>query len=410
MEAPKVNATLDHMLSLTIFVAALLIFLAFFSQSVQTAVIYLSHQALATKTSDLLDTMLLNPGLPNNWSKRDTNVVCFGLEDPAFAGYKLSPLSLMRLAPAQSQVYYSQTGLHYSNLSAGFCGYVIMPTTRTLSYSTGSKLLGINGTYGFQLTLTPTITVSAQRISNMPLAFNVDVAGTGFPLANATVTYTLLLVDGDESPYSSYTELRGERTLDAAGSTQVTFSDVDGSSRAYALIVYAHLFGLKGVGYYVNVPWADADSVVPLVNSFSDRNITLVHSDVVGETPQPPPNPLSYNASFVIQTEEYWLRRVPLDDQTGAYGALTRDFDSSSVVVPDNDGILVVTYRGPSPGEEGIVLVPWGLGSLGFPLTFGGNSEGQAWVSTDARQVTVGGVAYQAQLALWSLKGYRGVG
>jgi hypothetical protein len=40
---------------------------------------------------------------------------------------------------------------------------------------------------------------------------------------------------------------------------------------------------------------------------------------------------------------------------------------------------------------------------LAFPLTFGSNPVGQEWVTTDIRQVTIGGIAYQAQLSLWNI-------
>ena len=49
--------------------------------------------------------------------------------------------------------------------------------------------------------------------------------------------------------------------------------------------------------------------------------------------------------------------------------------------------------------------MPWGINSLALPVTFGGNPAGQNWVTTDIRQVTVGGIAYQAKLSLWSSNG-----
>ena len=51
-------------------------------------------------------------------------------------------------------------------------------------------------------------------------------------------------------------------------------------------------------------------------------------------------------------------------------------------------------------------MMPWGISSLGFPVTFGENPSGQEWVATDIRQVLVNKVAYRVQLALWSLGGY----
>jgi hypothetical protein len=44
---------------------------------------------------------------------------------------------------------------------------------------------------------------------------------------------------------------------------------------------------------------------------------------------------------------------------------------------------------------------------LGFPVLFGGDPSLQEWVATDMRQVTVGGIAYQANIAVWSLEGYQ---
>ncbi|MGQ9691264.1 MAG: hypothetical protein ACUVQY_08405, partial [Thermoproteota archaeon] len=68
-------------------------------------------------------------------------------------------------------------------------------------------------------------------------------------------------------------------------------------------------------------------------------------------------------------------------------------------------GILIITYR-KSAQETGVVLMPWGISSMAFPVVFGGDPSSQEWVATDIRQVIVNGVAYQAKLALWSLEGY----
>jgi hypothetical protein len=69
----------------------------------------------------------------------------------------------------------------------------------------------------------------------------------------------------------------------------------------------------------------------------------------------------------------------------------------------------VITYR-KSATEGGVILMPWGLSSLAFPVVFGDSPFGKEWVTTDIRQVTVNGVAYQAKLALWSLGGYKVIG
>ena len=56
-----VSSTIDHMIAITVFLAATLLFIGLFNQTIQTAVIYQRHRATATKASDLLDNMLLSP-------------------------------------------------------------------------------------------------------------------------------------------------------------------------------------------------------------------------------------------------------------------------------------------------------------------------------------------------------------
>jgi hypothetical protein len=391
------------MISLTVFIMAILIFISMFSQNIQTAIVYERHRVLSTKTSDLLDTMMLNPGLPVDWGKKDSIPDCFGLQDPEYPQYKLSTFSLMRLNSAtESQVYYPRTEAYYSNTTAGFGSYLLAPSTEVLNYSTVSKLLGINGTYGFQLTLSPLLNISTSIVSaNTPLILDVKVDGTGYPLAEASLTYSLILVNQD----TSFTKFDATTTTDEKGLAQVTLPQVTQQTQSYAFIVYAHLYGLKGMGYLVHVPEAFTKSVVPMVDSFADRNVLIVHSDSVGELAQSPPySKLSYNASFEILTDEYTLREVSLD-AAGSVGGTSPGY--AFVTVPDNDGILVVTYKD-SSGQVGVVLMPWGLGSMAFPITLGANPIGQEWVTTDIRQVTIGGFAYEAKLALWSLQGVQG--
>jgi hypothetical protein len=398
------------MVSLIIFIAALVLFIGYFSQTIQTAISYQQHNSISTKTSDLLDTILLNPGLPNDWAKRDSVPTGLGLQDPEFSQYKLDPFSAMRLTSGtQSQVYYPSTGAYYSNLTNGAGSCILTPNNKTVNYTTASKLLGINGTYGFQLTLIPTVTVDIQKISTgSPLQFHIDVSGTGLVMANANITYSLILVNQDTNQYPSYTMSTGTTTTQQDGSvTTLSFPGVNGESRSYALVVYCYVYGLKGVGYYVYQPTAFTSTVIPLVSSFQSRTVTLAHSNSVG-SPQYSAYPLLYyNASYMILTEEYTFRRVILDGN--ATGQVQDNSGSTeqyaTLTMPDNAGLLIVAYKDASKTQTGITLAPWGIGAIAYPIKFGGNPAGQGWVTTDLRQVTIGGIAYQAQLSIWSQKG-----
>jgi hypothetical protein len=396
------NAAIDHMLSLVIFMAALMIFIALFSQTIQSGLSYQEHSALSTKTSDLLDTILLNPGLPDNWSQYDNTPAGFGLQNPEFTQYKLSSLAAMRLAPSQTTVYHQENGKYYNNISSGFGGYLLTPNTATLNYSNTARLLGISGTYGFQLTLTPTVNVQIQKTSTSgALGLLVTAAGTGYPLATTPITYNLIVVN-QGSPYPSYSTITGNTVTDVAGNKQLTFPSVNGETQAYAVIVYAYLDGLKGMGYYVHQPTAFTKSVLPLVDSFQQRRILLAHGDSLGQATATA-SQLSYNASFVILTEEYTLRYVNLN-QANSTGTVFYNSGTSqdyAVTVPDNDGLLIVAYKGTGVGEYGLVLMPWGLESTAFPIELGNYPTGHDWITTDLRQVTIGSIAYQAKLSLW---------
>jgi hypothetical protein len=400
------NGAIDHMVSLIIFMAALSIFIGLFSQNMQTGISYERHNALSTKTSDLLDNILLNPGIPSTWGQSDGAVVGFGLQDPAYTQYELSSFSSMRLASTDSPVYYPRTGAYYSNVSTGFGGYLLAPEAKCVNNTAVSKILGINGTYGFQLSLKPTVTISIAETSIAPLKLTVNVDGTGYPFANTPLTYSLLLVNQDANVYPSYTIFSNVTVTDMAGSSQISFPQVTSETQSYALIVYSYLDGLKGVGYYVHESPNFSKTVVPLVDSFKNNSILLVHGDTIGQAPQVPGySQLSYNASFFILADDYTLRQVVLNSGATSGklisgGGIGQDY--TSFTLPSNDGFLFVTYKDVF-GHYGVAMMSWGLGSMAFPLTFGANPVGQEWVTTDLRQVTIDGIAYQAQLSLWTV-------
>jgi hypothetical protein len=411
-----VSSTIDHMVAVTVFLAATLLFIGLFNQTIQTAVIYQRHRALATKASDLLDTMLLNPGIPVNWGRMNGTPTGFGLQDPEFTQYRLNPYSLMRLMSySGTPVYYPRTGTYYSNITMGFGNFLLVSSTESINYSTASKLLGINGTYGFQLSISPIITVSVTKISvGTPLKLAINVAGAGSPLANAPVSYCFLLINKGESQYPSFTTIYDSTYTNEAGSAVLTFSGIDGESYSYAFIAYVGLSGLKGAGYYTHVSEDLQEYVVPLVDSFEDRRVLIAHSWAVNEPPdKTSQSELKYNATFVILADDFTLREVPLDavGRVGhvVYGQGTEKAYGNVTIPTYNPGILVVTYR-KSATQYGAVLMPWGLSAMAFPVTFGGDPSQQEWVATDMRQVTVGGIAYQAKIMLWSLEGYQVIG
>ena len=410
------SATMDHMISLIVFIAAILIFIGLFSQPIQTAIVYESHRALSTKTSDLLDTILLNPGIPANWGQSNCTAQGFGLQDPEFTQYQLSPFSLMRLGSSTgNMVEYDKTSpsIYYNNASLGFGASLLTPNAQALNYSASLALLGINNTYGFQLTLTPDITVSiTENHGSSPLDLSISATGTGFPFAGASINYCLILVTlpQTDAQYPSYTIQHGAVTTDQQGMANVTFPNVTDVNQVYAFIAYAHLDGVVGVGYFTHGSATD-QYVVPIVQDMASQEVTLAHNYDLNNS-GPAGFSLKYNATFVISTEDYTLSELSLGSPS-SQGIVTSGVGNPSPIIPlpaCTTGILIVTYQQEGSTQGGVVMMPWGVSSLAFPVTFGGNPQGQDWVATDIRQVTIGGIAYQAKLSLWNLQGYQGTG
>lgn len=406
-----VSSTIDHMVATVVFLGALLLFVGLFNQTIQTAILYQRHRHLATKCSDLLDNILLNPGYPLDWGKSNCTPTGFGLQDPEFTQYKLSPFSLIRLRSSVGEpVYYSKTDSYYSNITMGY-GFLLVPFSEVVNYSTATKLLGINNTYGFQLTITPIVTVSiGETQPKNPLILSVNVTGMGFPLANANVSYCLLTVreGGGGSPYPSYTLEYGADLTDDKGSVLLSFPSVT-TDVSYVLIVYAHLSGLEGVGYYEHATYENS-YVVPFIADLEERRVLIAHSfDVHGGSD---PAEIAYNATFVLLTEDYTLREMPMENSTGKIGKINYGEGKpyQNITIPTyNPGILIISYR-KSAQETGVVMMPWGISAMAFPVAFGDDPFGKEWVATDIRQVIVNGIAYQAKLALWSLEGYGVIG
>jgi hypothetical protein len=404
------SSSVDHFVAITVFLAATLLFIGLFNQTIQPAIIYQRNRSVATKTSDLLDSILLNPGKPITWGQTNDAPIVFGLQDPEFTQYRISPYSLMRLQSSIGQpVYYPMTGQTYSNITMGFGQSLLVPLNETIDYNTVSRLLGINGTYGFSLTMTPIVTVSISESQANPLTLEIDVAGAGSPLGYATISYCFMLIDGRDAGYPTYSIEYGDTITDNTGKATLIFPKFDGEKQSYVLLAYAHLSGLMGVGYYEHNKYTGS-YVVPFISNFETGEITLAHSGDIYEIDDQAA--IHYNATFVLLSEDLTLREMPLDSKTGKIvGLLNSGMDPSHAytnlkINTHNPGILIVSYS-KSAQESGVVIMPWGISSLAFPVSFGGNQETQEWVATDIRQVLINGVAYQAKLAAWSLEGYQ---
>lgn len=399
---------IDHLVATLAFIGAIFLFIGLFTQNLQTAVLYQQNRHVALKASDLLDLILLSPGYPFNWGETATNLSCFGLQQPGARGYALSSFALMRLMSLSGEPveYPVGSGIWYSNVSWGLSGgYLLTPVSESVDYATASRLLGVNGSYGFQLSITQTLNVLVSNASaeGAPLKLKVNVSGSGAVLGGAALKCHLFWAYGlDPDGYPLFESSIKNGTTDHAGNAVLDFSE-DGvdSSKTYFAIVNARLGGLYGTGHFTHTTTQRWEAIIPFVESFNEGTVLLTHSWDVHTYPNP--RALFYTAAFYAFTEDWDMVPTPIENSTGKvnYGALA--FNRTKL--PDQPGVLIVVCR--TGNTYGMSVMPWGIFTLGVSVLFGDNLAGKVWVATDLRQVTVSQVAYQAKIACWSLQGYQ---
>lgn len=420
------GATIDHLAAVVIFLVAILLFVNLFSQNLQSAILYQRNSQLATVASDLLDSISLSSGNPQYWGTANSTPTLFGLQDPTQEGYVISPFSLMRLNASNTGTSIICNGAWYSNVTmTPSGGYLFVPFNKVVNYTTAARLLGVNGSYGFQLTMTPILNITMSQTNVNPLQIRVTVTGTqgnqwsqqlsgsGLPLANAHLNYYLInSTNGTKYPKLNITSSSAQ--TDVTGSVVLSFPSVNAGNCSYALIVYANLNGLYGVGYFVHPVMAN--KITPVIGSFNDGkgNATILLAQF------PPSNAkLSFNATFLVLGSSV-SSIVPMSIRNGTVslpyvtGLVNATNQYAQIQIPNKNqtGILIVTCNSTKTNST-ISLLPWGIGSLGVTLVYGSaipSSSNKDWVTTDVRQVMIAGVSYQFKIALWSLAGYQAQG
>jgi len=247
------------------------------------------------------------------------------------------------------------------------------------------------------------LNVSISEVPSSYLILKVKVRGPGLAVSGATLNYYMHKVVGNPlSDVPLILAQSGVAETDSAGSALLEFPSMNGAVDAYSFIVYVHLGGLNGVGYYShNTLSGYPPFIVPFIKNFEDGTIIIAHNWDVHDFGPPVPN-VFYNATFLVVTENFNLRSVQIANSTGHlnYGK-GKPYNTTQVPASES-GILFISYRWGN--RFGTVMVPWGIGTLGVSVTFGDAPSGREWVATELRQVIVNGMSYQVKLAVWSLK------
>ena len=400
------GATIDHMVSVTILIAALLIAMMTYSNMFAAAIDYDLNRQVATKAVDIMNTICLSPGNPPDWGSTNKSVLGFGLQDPFVGGFTLSPYSVMRLKTSTDDqlIGYDKTpGIFYNNLSASFGNGVFNSVGNCVNYTEISRLLGVEGEYGFSIDITPTLDVTVVPVDGDHLILRVDVKGSGIPLANADLNCFLFHV-GSASQYPIINAYSGVEQSNGYGYAVIDFPSITHPEDAYTFVVYASFSGLTGIGYYSQDDVGDMpEFLIPLIQDYENGKVIIAHNWDVHYFGHPEPN-VFYNSTFFALTSDFQLQEIKIDNSTGQlnYGEgkpyHTTQLPTSQV------GLLFISYRWNQ--KLGCVILPWGIGALGVPVSFGNDigSAGYSFVATELRQVVIDGIAYQVKVSTWKLK------
>jgi len=397
------GATIDHMISLTILIAALLVAMMTYNGLFASAVDYDRNRQVANKAVDLINTICLSPGSPTNWGATNDSVFGFGLQDPQTGGYALSPYSIMRLRTSNDSQLVEYYSTYYNNISLGYGGYLLIPVADCINYTTATELLGVNRTYGFRVDIVPTLNVDISQFSEDPyLKLKVDVRGPGLSLGGVTLNYYLFQIipgEEDEEPPTILTQ-EGVVQTDPDGSKLIHFPSVDNPDAAYYFIVYARLSGLDGVGYFSQDDLgSDPQYLVPFIQDFDNGTVIIAHNWDVHYFGPPEPA-VMYNATFFALSQDFHLTRVQIENSTGLlnYGSKS---NATTQIQASETGFLFIAYQG--RGHVGSIVMPWGVSTLGVSTSFGGDPTGYDFVATELRQVTIDNISYQVKVSAWKL-------
>jgi len=393
------GSSIDHIVSVTILVAALFVAMMTYNGLFATAIDYSRSRQVANKAVDLINTICLSPGDPSDWGQTNDPLISFGLQDPRTGGYTLSPYAVMRLRSSNNLVYYDGTELYYNNISANFGNNVLLLASDCVNYTEVSEVLGLNESYGFRIDINPTLDIRIEEENRNPLQLKIEVYGLGMPLSGVTLYCNLFHIDNGPTvdPRNVTTQ------TDSLGSAIVSF-DLQDPNPSYSFTVYATLNGLSGVGYYTHNEAGELPYVIPLIQDFDSGEVIIAHNyDITGDN-RVHAAVHCEEVVFFILTQDLRLQHYLVNFDGGLLNYGSKEYFTTHVPVSEV-GLLIVPFK--ANGKLGSVILPWGLGALGVSASFGleMGSEGYDFVATEVRQVKIAGISYQVKVSVWSLDG-----
>jgi hypothetical protein len=403
-----VNEMVDYMGAalgiVIIFVAAVF----FFSATVTNGVAYATQRNYAANAQNLFDYILLSPGSPADWGYTSTKPTSFGLAQQAAPQYTLSQGAVLRITPMQPITIDGKT---YYYLDMGGVA-IIEPQNYYVNYTYAKQLLGINGQYEFQLTLTPAINVSVVKQTNTSsgTVFQVTVIGYGGePIAGAQINAILVYAKQSSKSVNSYnvglqaysntTDTLGQATIDVKITPQST----------YYLLVQASAAGITGEGYYTSNQLGTALANISVYPGSGTVNLT---QHCAGST-SPPCGVDDYNVTLLVVSGggHYSLTQICAciqgeESEPCLNPGKGKGNDHANVTCPGSfyNGFIAVAIAKVGNGgnsQPQLLLVPLSPQLFGVHVVYGYSPQGSVSAVTLTRIVDIGGISYVATFTYW---------
>ncbi len=384
------------------FIAFILIFmvtLATFNGIVVSGLNYVNLRQVTLVANDLIDNMLLTPGSPSNWGQLNAQPSAFGLQNPGFKAYSISPFDPLRMMQPNGTVVVNGTSYSTFILPGGQTMW--QPTLSLVTYSTAQQLLGLSGSYGFRLALTPTLSVTITPTNQNPLTLNMSVSAPGGPVYKANIGFTLFYipsnVTGNNPPpvFSFFAKV----STDTLGRATVSFP-FDASTTAYQGIATVSAGGMLATQMIGNTDFSQV-KMFPVLQNISTGAGKMIHQCTYQNNP--PCGIYNYNATLYIPAADGSLQAISLGSGTGS---VTPGLPGAFQFPLGQPGIVVIGFNGPGLAKKaGFFVLPWGYNTLSLSLFFGGIPPTVEVVASVRRAALMGNIHYQVVLTVWKANG-----
>lgn len=377
--------TIDYIISIVIVTTVLTSSIVIVSQDLGRAVTYQQDQQTYVEASNLLNNLLQNKGYPLGWGQTNETPTSFGLNDPFAEMMMPSPFTPMRLMQTKETIIYNS--VEYRNLTTPTTN-LFLRSDEYIDYAQAVKLLSVDETFDFQLSIIPVLRITVSQKNSNPLIIGVSLEGSSGTLSGASLKASLFQIKNESKPYPSISNpIQYNTVSNVSGDAEIAFPNLNDTT-PYIVLVKADAGVISGVGYYSN---AKDSPILPIVTSYKDGEVSLVHStNIVGD--------VYYNLTFITQVGKTDFQSVELGTMHGIVNTSTPGVVRLG---PGNPGILLVSSKIVGDNNSKLTIMPWGITPLCLSLNYGADSADKKNIAQKSQLVSIYGLSYQVDLTLW---------